>query len=107
MRDDLHGLDVEFLGTYQRKVCGLQVSGLANVATEESYGMNVAGLTNLAKTAYGFQLAAIFNMTEELHGAQISLVNYADYCASGFQIGLVNIIMSNQIKVLPLVNGYF
>lgn len=107
VRDDLHGLDVEFLGTYQRKVCGLQVSGLANVATEESYGMNVAGLTNLAKTAYGFQLAAIFNMTEELHGAQISLVNYADYCASGFQIGLVNIIMSNQIKVLPLVNGYF
>lgn len=107
VRDDLHGLDVEFLGTYQRKVCGLQVSGLANVATEESYGMNVAGLTNLAKTAYGFQLAAIFNMTEELHGAQISLVNYADYCPSGFQIGLVNIIMSNQIKVLPLVNGYF
>ena len=46
-------------------------------------------------------------MTEELHGAQISLVNYADYCPSGFQIGLVNIIMSNQIKVLPLVNGYF
>ncbi len=91
VRDDLHGLDVEFLGSYQRKVCGLQVSGLANVATED----------------YGFQLAAIFNMTEELHGAQISLVNYADYCASGFQIGLVNIIMSNQIKVLPLVNGYF
>lgn len=107
VRDDLHGLDVEFLGTYQRKVCGLQVSGLANVATEESYGANIAGLANLSKTAYGLQFAFIFNMTEELHGAQIGLVNYTADCPSGFQIGLVNIIMQNRIKVLPIVNGYF
>lgn len=107
VRDDLHGLDVEFLGTYQRKVCGLQISGLANVATEESYGMNVAGLANLSKTAYGLQLALVFNMTEELHGAQIGLVNYVDFCPNGFQIGLVNIIMSNKVKVLPIVNGCF
>lgn len=106
-RDDLHGLDVEFLGTFQRKVCGLQVSGLANVASEESYGMNVAGLTNLAKTAYGLQLALVFNYTTELHGAQIALVNYTEGCPSGFQIGLVNIIMQNKVKVLPIVNGYF
>lgn len=107
VRDNLHGLDVEFLGSYQRTVCGLQVSGLANVATEESYGMNVAGLTNLAKTAYGLQFAFIFNYTLELHGAQIALVNYTDACPSGFQIGLVNIIMQNKLKVLPIVNGYF
>ncbi len=107
VRDTFHGLDVELLGTYQRKVCGLQVSGLANVATEESYGMNAALLANLSKTAYGLQLALIFNMTEELHGAQISLVNYTAECPSGFQIGLVNIIMQNKLKVLPIVNGYF
>lgn len=107
VRDTLHGLDVEFLGSYQRQVCGLQVSGLANVSTEESYGMNVAGLANLSKAAYGLQLALIFNMTEELHGAQIGLVNYTADCPSGFQIGLVNIIMQNKIKVLPIVNGFF
>lgn len=106
-RDSIHGFDAEFLGSFQRTVCGCQISGLANVATEESYGLNIAGLTNIAKTAYGCQLAFIFNYTEELHGAQIALVNFVDYCPSGFQIGLVNIIMSNQIKVLPIVNGYF
>ena len=107
VRDNLHGLDVEFLGSYQREVCGLQISGLANVATVESYGMNVAGLANLAKTAYGLQLALLFNMTEELHGAQIALVNYTEDCPSGFQIGLVNIILQNKLPVLPIVNGYF
>jgi hypothetical protein len=107
VRDSLHGCDVQFLGTYQREVCGLQISGLANVATVESYGMNVAGLANLAKTAYGLQLALLFNMTEELHGAQIALVNYTEDCPSGFQIGLVNIILQNKLSVLPIVNGYF
>ncbi|MCR5414004.1 MAG: hypothetical protein K6F50_04670 [Kiritimatiellae bacterium] len=107
-RDSFHGLDVNFLASFQRAECGCQISGLANVATEESYGLNVAGLTNLSSgKAYGLQLACIFNYTEELHGAQIGLVNYTTHCPSGFQIGLVNIIMQNQIKVLPFVNGYF
>ena len=106
-RDNLHGLDVELLGAFQRTVCGMQVGGLATIATEESYGFNAAGLANLAKTAYGLQFALLFNYTTELHGAQISLVNYTDACPSGFQIGLVNIIMQNRLKFLPIVNGYF
>jgi len=106
-RDSLHGFDAEFLGSYQRNVCGLQISGLANVATVESYGVNIAGLSNIAKTAYGLQLSFLFNMTEELHGCQIALVNYTADCPSGFQIGLVNIILQNKIKFLPIVNGYF
>ena len=88
-------------------VCGMQVGGLATVSAEESYGLNVAGLANLAKTAYGLQLALLFNYTTELHGAQISLINYTEACPSGFQIGLVNIIMQNRLKFLPIVNGYF
>lgn len=106
-RDSMYGFDVNILGSAQQNICGLQVAGLANVTGTESYGCTIAGLTNLARTAYGLQLAAIFNMTDELHGAQIALVNYADYCPNGFQIGLVNIVMSNKLKVLPIVNGYF
>ena len=106
-RDTLKGLDVHFLGAASRNVCGLQVSGLANITAVESYGCTVAGLANVAKTAYGLQLAIVYNMTQELHGCQIAFVNFADYCPNGFQIGLVNIIMSNKVKVLPFVNGYF
>lgn len=106
-RDSVHGLDVELLGAYQRAICGMQVTGLANISAEESYGLNVAGLANLAKTAYGLQLAILFNYTQELHGAQISLINYTEDCPSGFQIGLVNIILQNRLKFLPIVNGYF
>ncbi len=106
-RDKLVGCDVEFLGSVQRNITGLAIGGLANITAVQSYGCTIAGLTNLARTSYGLQLALAFNMTDELHGAQIGLVNYADYCPSGFQIGLINIIMSNQWKVLPIVNGYF
>lgn len=107
LRNTLKGVDVHFLGAAQQNISGLAVSGLANVTAVESYGATIAGLTNLARTSYGLQLALLFNMTEELHGCQIALVNFADDCPNGFQVGLVNIIMSNTVKVLPLVNGYF
>ena len=106
-RQDFYGLDVHFLGAAQHNVTGLQISGLANVTETQSYGCTIAGICNLARVSYGLQLALVYNMTDELHGAQIGLVNYADYCPNGFQIGLVNIIMSNKVKVLPFVNGYF
>lgn len=107
LRSKLVGCDAELLASYQREVCGLQVCGLASVSTVESYGVNVAGLANLAKTAYGLQVAIGINMTSELHGAQVAIVNYAETCPGGFQIGLVNIIMQNAWPVLPFVNGYF
>lgn len=107
-RESLYGLDVNFIGSFQKSVCGMQVSGLANVSTEESYGFVAAGLANISpRAAYGLHFAFLFNYTKELHGAQIALVNYTEACPSGFQIGLVNIIMQNEIKVLPFVNGYF
>ena len=106
-RDNLWGLDVNGLGAYQQKMCGAQISGLANLSKVESYGAAIAGIANLATTSYGLQMALVFNMTQELHGAQVGLVNYAEDCPSGFQIGLVNIILQNRIKFLPIVNGYF
>ncbi len=107
VRENLTGLDVNLLGSFQQQVCGLQVSGLANIAKVKSHGMNVAGIANLSEAAYGLQLALVFNMTKELHGAQIGLINYTEDCPSGFQIGIVNIILQNRLKFLPIVNGYF
>ena len=105
--DKFYGAEVYLLGSIQRDVTGLAISGLANVTENQSYGCTIAGAANLAKVAYGFQGAIFFNMTEELHGAQLGLVNWATECPSGFQIGLVNIILDNKIKVLPFVNGFF
>lgn len=101
------GVDVEFIGSYETEVNGLQLAGILNLAMEKSYGCVMAIGGNMSKVAYGAQIAAVFNFTDELHGAQVGLVNFARECPWGFQIGLVNIIMDNQIKVLPIVNGYF
>ena len=62
---------------------------------------------NIAEKAYGCQTAIVFNHASLLHGCQIALINFADECEWGFQIGLINVIMSNKLKVLPIVNGYF
>lgn len=106
-RDAITGVDLNFLGAAQKNVTGVQVSGLANVTSVESYGVTLAGGCNLARTAYGVQFAIFYNQTDELNGCQIGLVNFADECVSGFQIGLINIILSNRLKFLPFVNGYF
>ena len=107
LRPDFVGLDVEFVGAYQRNFCGVGFCGLANIATERLSGVSVAGGCNIAKVAYGLHLAALYNHAVELHGCQIALVNYCSECVCGFQIGLLNFVMSNQVKVLPFVNGYF
>lgn len=101
------GLDVEFIGSYQRDFWGAQFSGLVNFTDGQSYGWTTAIGGNIAVKAYGLQLAGVFNQTDELHGCQIGLINFARECPWGFQIGLVNIIMDNKVKVLPFVNCYF
>ena len=53
------------------------------------------------------QFALICNIAKELEGCQLSLVNIASDCTAGFQIGLVNVIQTNVVPVLPIVNGYF
>jgi hypothetical protein len=107
LRPEFYGCDIEFVGSYQRKMAGLAVSGVANIVTDRSVGAAVAGICNITKVAKGLQFAGLYNHAIELRGCQIALVNYADECVNGFQIGLLNFIMSNQIKVLPIINGYF
>lgn len=102
-----YGLEVELLGCVQERFYGLGIGGLATVTDQDTHGLMIALGANLARQAWGMQLALCFNMTDELHGCQLGLVNYADNCVGGFQIGLVNIIMSNQWKVLPIINWYF
>ncbi|MBR4260223.1 MAG: hypothetical protein IKQ17_14420 [Kiritimatiellae bacterium] len=105
--NEIYGIDLELIGTMQKKITGFDVGLVFNLTEDESCGLNIAGGVNMAKTAYGCQIAGVFNYTDELHGCQIALVNFARECPWGFQIGLVNIIMDNKIKVLPIVNGYF
>ena len=104
---DMWGWDTEFLGNYGSKFWGLQIAGLINLSTEQSYGCSIAVGGNMAKVAYGCQVGGIFNFADELHGCQIGVVNFAKECPWGFQIGLVNIIMENMIPVLPIVNASF
>ena len=104
---DMWGWDTEFLGTYTKNAWGLQVAGLINLTTEQSYGCSIAVGGNMAKCAYGCQVGGIFNFTDELHGAQVGIVNFAKECPWGFQVGIVNIIMENVIPVLPIVNASF
>ena len=104
---DMWGWDTEFLGSYTKNFWGLQIAGLINLTTEQSYGCSIAIGGNMAKRAYGCQVGGIFNFTDELHGAQIGIVNFAKECPWGFQVGIVNIIMENVIPVLPIVNASF
>ena len=105
---EMRGIDTEFIGSYQQaNFWGLQIAGIVNFSTAQTYGANIALGGNISKIAYGLELGCLFNFTEELHGCQIGLVNYARECPWGFQIGLVNIILDNKVKVLPIVNAYF
>lgn len=103
----VYGLEVNFLGSAIDEVMGgLEVSLLGNFIRGELYGAQLALGANLTRNMNGFQ-CAIYNQTALLWGLQLGLVNYASACDHGMQIGLVNIIMDNQIPVLPFVNWYF
>lgn len=107
LRPSFYGLDVNLVGSYQRTFWGCGISGIANISREKGSGAHIAVGCNIAKVAYGIQLSGLYNHATELHGCQIALVNYCRECVSGFQVGLINFIMSNQVKVLPFINGYF
>ena len=107
LRESIYGVDLNIVGAVQKNMCGVEISTLGNFSSVESYGVTLAGVCNMARSAYGLQMSILFNQTEALNGCQVALVNFADECVSGFQIGLINIILSNQVKVLPFVNGYF
>lgn len=104
---DIYGAEVSFICNVQRSLTGFAASLIANITENESCGLALAGGGNIAAKASGLHMGLIFNYTDELRGCQISIVNFARECPAGFQIGLVNIIMDNQLKLLPIVNGFY
>ena len=106
MRNDMLGLDINFLGAHTRDFQGLQVSGLCNFTLGEFTGGDVALGLNMAKDVTGFEAGGI-NFAHTLTGCQIGFFNICEECKCGIQLGLVNIIMDNKIKVLPITNFYF
>lgn len=104
---NVYGVDINVLGAaIDETMGGLEVSVLGNFVSGSAYGAQFAAGANLSRNMNGFQ-CAIYNQTALLWGLQLGLVNYASACDHGIQIGLVNIIMDNQIPVLPIVNWYF
>ncbi len=84
---DLYGFQIGG-GSWARKACGVQIGSINRV--DYLTGVQIGG----------------FNSNRELSGLQIGVVNHVSACNRGFQIGLVNIIMDNQIPILPIVNWY-
>ena len=103
----VRGVNAEFLGGLYDELYGVQASLVVNFAREMNYGWSAALGANIAHRSYGCQTALVFNHANVLNGCQVALINFADECEWGFQVGLINVIMSNKVKVLPIVNGYF
>lgn len=101
------GVDVELAAAIGESSKGIQAAFVATCNKEKTTGLNMAAGVNLAQEVVGCQIAGIFNETDELTGCQIGLFNFAKECPKGLQIGLINVIVDNQIKALPIVNGYF
>lgn len=102
------GLRADVLGSLTDECFwGLSAAGLASAVREDMWGWQFALGCTFARRVHGFQSSLLFNMTDELRGAQLGIVNYAATCSAGFQVGLVNMIMDNEIPVLPLFNCYF
>jgi hypothetical protein len=55
----------------------MQASGIANIASRTSNGVQAAGIINVTRRGSGAQIGLINIATEEIKGAQVGLVNYA------------------------------
>lgn len=107
MQRQFKGIDVELALAVGESMEGFQAAFVGTCNKEYAKGLTMAAGANLAKEMTGCQIAGVFNQTDYLKGCQIGLFNFAKECPKGLQIGLVNIIVDNQIKALPIVNGYF
>ena len=133
----VYGMQFGFCGgSFERRLCGLQVGVLASgYAMEELpfdeyhffdldscrlYGLQFGTFAAKSATVNGFQLSAIYteaqtvngfqvglvNVTRRLRGVQAGLYNSAE-CGCGLQVGVVNRAESGLADVLPVVNFVF
>lgn len=103
----MYGIDVELALAVGESMEGLQAAFVGTCNKNYTKGITMAAGVNMASEVVGCQMGGLFNQTDYLKGCQIGLFNFAKECPGGLQIGLVNVIVDNQIKALPLVNGYF
>ena len=108
-------LSFNLLAGYYAKLDGFELGGLANVQTEEVYGVQIAGLTNVVGgNVKGFQAAAGLNLARtDLKGLQVALgANIVPGNVEGFQAAYgLNLAGSNldgiQISAAAnIVDGY-
>ncbi len=81
-------LSFNLLAGYYAKLDGFELGGLANLETEEVYGVQLAGLTNVVGgNVKGFQAAAGLNLARtDLKGLQVALgANIIGGNVEGFQ----------------------
>ena len=81
-------LSFNLLAGYYAKLDGFELGGLANLETEEVYGVQLAGLTNVVGgKVKGFQAAAGLNLARtDLKGLQVALgANIVGGNVEGFQ----------------------
>lgn len=103
----MYGIDVELALAVGEAMEGWQTAFVATCNKNYTKGLTMAAGVNMASEVVGCQIAGLFNETDYLKGCQIGLFNFAKECPCGVQIGLINVIVDNQIKALPLFNGYF
>ena len=103
----MYGVDVELALAIGEAMEGWQTAFVATCNKKYTKGLTMAAGVNMAPEVVGCQIAGLFNETDYLRGVQIGLFNFAKECPHGLQVGLINVIVDNQIKALPLVNGYF
>lgn len=81
-------LSFNLLAGYYAKLDGFELGGLANLETEEVYGVQLAGLTNIVGgNVKGFQAASGLNLARtDLKGLQVALgANIVAGSVEGFQ----------------------
>lgn len=105
-RPNMKGVDIDIIGSHDEVFCGFKASGICNISYKEFTGVAASMGLNFSCDVTGAQFGGI-NFAYRLKGLQLGFFNITEECSSGLQIGLVNIIMSNMIKVLPVMNWYF
>ena len=100
VRERFNGLQAAGVFTRAVNAAGAQIA-CANFVENEFYGAQF-GLWNHAQHGYGAQFGVV-NTAAYFAGVQVGVFNWADDL-DGLQLGLVNVVPSQMLSVLPILN---
>lgn len=99
-----HGIQIGLLSNISVKpLRGVQVVGLTNVARGMNGGVQIGMLNINSGIQDGFQFGT-YNYADTLRGFQFGLLNVADRNPKGYQIGIVNMTSDRDSRHLGLIN---